>query len=163
MPTAISAQGFDFLVKREGCKLAPYRDSAGLWTIGVGHLLHPTELAQRAVMLGGEKVPFPLTEEQARALCRQDVAHAEAGVSRLVSAPLTTNQADALISFTFNVGTGLDGLAGSTLLRRLNARDYLAVPMQMRRWIHSGGKVDHGLENRREYEVHLWLGDWDGK
>jgi lysozyme len=48
----------------------------------------------------------------------------------------------------------------STLLRKLNAWDYDAVPKELRKWVYAGGKMSKGLVNRRENEIKLWSGDW---
>ena len=50
---------------------------------------------------------------------RSDVATAEAAVSRCVSVLLSQSQFDALVDFTYNVGSG--AFSRSTLLRDVNA------------------------------------------
>jgi lysozyme len=64
----------------------------------------------------------------------------------------------ALVSFVFNVGVG--AFQTSTLLRLLNASDYLSVPTQLRRWnketIKGVERPNVGLTNRREKEITLW-------
>lgn len=122
----------------------PYRDPAGFWTIGWGHLIKP-----------GEQFDEPLTEEQADDLLRADVADAVRGVERFVRVPLTDNQFGALVSFTFNVGAG--NLQKSTLLRLLNRGAYHAAADQFVRWNRAGGKVYRGLTLRREMERGLFL------
>ena len=77
----------------------------------------------------------------------------EADVKRLVDVPLTQYQFDALVSFVFNLGSGAFG--GSTLLKKLNAGDYSAVPAQLMRWNKAGGRVLRGLTRRRQAEIDL--------
>ena len=64
--------------------------------------------------------------------------------------PLNQDQFDALVCFTYNVGSG--SLHGSTLLTLLNQGQYDQVPAQMLRW----NKVNHepvaGLTRRRTAE-----------
>ena len=43
-----SKSGLEFITKWEGCILKPYKDIAGLRTIGVGHLIKPGEISQMA-------------------------------------------------------------------------------------------------------------------
>jgi lysozyme len=74
----------------------------------------------------------------------------------LVRVPLTQGQFDALVDFCFNLGEGR--LAGSTLLRELNAGLYAAAGQQLLAWDHAGGKVIPGLKARREAELALWTG-----
>jgi lysozyme len=156
-PTALSSRGRAHLIEFEGLRLLVYRDVAGLWTIGVGHLLTAEELRTGTLRIGDEVVPWRqrgLTEDQAYRLLDQDLAWAVRAVRELVRVPLTPGQFDALVSFTFNVGP--DALRTSTLLRRLNAGDYAAVPAQLRRWRFAKGREIDGLKNRREGEIALW-------
>ena len=68
--------------------------------------------------------------------------------------PLTSAQFDALTSFTFNLGAG--ALAESTLLKKLNARDYAGAQKEFGRWVHAGGEVLAGLVRRRAAEAKLF-------
>ena len=74
----------------------------------------------------------------------------------MVEVPLEQNQFDALISWTFNLGTG--ALSSSTLLKVLNDENYGGVPEQIKRWNMAGGKVLDGLVRRREAEALLFEG-----
>lgn len=163
---ATSEDGIAAISIREGRRHMMYRDSAGLPTIGVGHLLTRDELRSGKIAGVG---PWAggLTDEQVDLILRRDLAVAEDAVERYVTVPLTVNQYDALVSFVFNVGVGSPdtatgagtGFQGSTLLTILNSGNYAGVPAQLRRWIHSGGKIDPGLAVRREREVDQWLGE----
>lgn len=141
------------LTKREGCVLTMYKDSAGLATIGVGHLLTAEELASGQIAGLGLWRPG-ITAAQADDLLRRDLAVAEAAVESEVVVDLTPGQFDALVSFVFNVG--VTAFRHSTLLKLLNAGDYASVPAQLRRWVHAGGTVDPGLIRRRESEIRQW-------
>lgn len=94
------------------------------------------------------------TERQAEHGLRVDLMRFENAVSRLVTVPLTDNQFSALVSFAFNVG--VSAFQKSTLLRRLNAGDYDAVPGELMKWTRSKGRVMQGLVNRRSAEAGLW-------
>ena len=108
--------------------VVPYRCPANILTIGYGHTK-------------GVKKNMRLTTQEAEDLLRQDMKIYEADVKRLVDVPLTQYQFDALVSFVFNLGSGAFG--GSTLLKKLNAGDYSAVPAQLMRWNKArvGGKL----------------------
>jgi peptidoglycan hydrolase-like protein with peptidoglycan-binding domain len=86
----------------------------------------------------------------------EDVGRFEAAVNRLVKVPLSQGQFDALVSFSFNVGEG--ALADSTLLRKLNARDYKGARREFARWNKGGGRVLPGLTRRRAAEAKLFGG-----
>ena len=158
----MSAGGLESLKDREGVVLTMYRDSAGLPTIGCGHLLTKDELRSGKIAGLGEWTDG-LAAAQADELLQRDLAVAEVAVDR-VRVPLTIHQRDALVSFVFNVGVGTPGTAtmpgtgflGSTLLKKLNAGDYAGVPAQLRRWIHSAGRRDPILVTRRESEITQW-------
>lgn len=151
----VTRRGLDRIVHHEGLRLQMYRDSAGLPTIGVGHLLTRSELSSGKIFIGDEKVRWRdgLTKEQAFQLLDQDLDIAENAVEQ--AAPgLTDNQFDALVSFVFNVGVG--AFQRSTLLRRIRSGQLDDVPAQMARWTRAGGRVVRGLQVRREAEGALW-------
>jgi len=152
----MSENGLELLKQWEGFKLQQYKDSAGLPTIGVGHLITKSEQASGAIVINGVPVQYAngLTDQQALDLLSQDVGPAETSVNNGVKVALNQNQFDALVSFTFNVGGG--AFASSTLLKVLNQGQYDQVPDQLRRWNKAGGKVVQGLVNRRTNEINLW-------
>lgn len=151
----------DFIVDVEGCRLKAYDiegDVAGVDTIGVGHLLTDDELDSGELSIGGERIEWRngITKGQARNLLAQDLAEYVACVNHAVKVTLSENQKTALVSFCFNVGRG--AFTRSTLLKRLNAGEYDAVPGELHRWIRNNGKVIKGLINRRIKEAAMWSG-----
>jgi lysozyme len=137
-----SDQGLALTEQFEGLRLTAYQDSVGVWTIGYGHT-------------GLDVQPgLTITQEQAGALLLQDVAGAVAAVNRLVTVPLTQNQFDALVDFTFNEGQG--NLASSTLLRELNAGNTAGAAVQFLVWVYAGGVKLPGLVTRRQAEADLF-------
>lgn len=152
----MSKKGLDKLAEWEGVKTEVYKDSAGLPTIGVGHLLTKDELRSGKINILGRNVKYGdgLTEDQVEALFQQDIVSRETAVDKLVRVPLSQNQFDALVSFVFNVGR--QAFQNSTLLKVLNDGRYQDVPDQLERWIYSGGKKVDGLVNRRRNEISLW-------
>ena len=93
-----------------------------------------------------------ITEHDAEELLRKDLMWFEQEVCRLINGPLTQNEFDAIVSFTFNVGSG--ALADSTFRRRMNTGESKALCFQEEfpRW-NSGGLA--GLVRRRDAEVQL--------
>ena len=139
----LSTAGMELLKQAEGFRNRVYKDVAGIPTIGYGHrLLHL------------ESFPDGIDEEQASELLMADVRDAEQAVERMVKAPLTQGQFDALVDFTFNLGSGR--LASSTLLKSLNAGRYDDAAEQLLRWDHAGGQEMAALKARREAEAELW-------
>ena len=139
----LSAEGLDLIKKSEGFRDHVYRDVAGFPTIGYGHLITPSE-----------SFPDGIAEPQAATILACDVQAAEQAVARLVKVALTQGQFDALVDFCFNLGAGR--LAGSTLLRELNAGHHDAAAQQLFVWDHAGGVVNSGLKVRRQAEFELW-------
>lgn len=158
----LSERGLAALCALEGFRARPYRDVAGQMTVGYGHLMTRPEVLTGKIRIGMDYVSLRdgrgLSEAEGRALLAQDVAVAERAVTDWVMMPLGVREADALIIFTYNVGAGAFGK--STLLKKLNAGEYKAVPEQLRRWVYAGGEWCEGLENRREAEIKIWQGEY---
>jgi GH24 family phage-related lysozyme (muramidase)/peptidoglycan hydrolase-like protein with peptidoglycan-binding domain len=140
----------------EGFSSTPYNDPAGHATIGYGHLLHlgPVTAADRAKW-------GSISEAEGRALLDQDIGAVESQVKSLVKVPITQGQLDALVSFGFNLGTGQDGLGGSTLLRKLNEGDYAGAQKEFGRWVKATDQNGNlitlpGLVTRRANEAQLF-------
>lgn len=112
---------------------------AGYPTIGYGHLVRSGESYTE------------ISETEAEELLRKDVELAERAVLRLANVPLTDGQFDALVSFTFNLGSG--AFQRSTLRRKVNRQAHVEVPAQLMRWVWAGGRKLKGLEKRRELEA----------
>lgn len=138
-----------FIADREGFRAEPYQDSGrGVWTIGYGF----TYSADGSPV--GPHTP-PVTREDAYARLQGMVARVVASVQQMVAVRVTDNQLAALASFAFNEGT--HALRGSTLLELLNQGRPEQAAEQFAAWVYAGGKVSHGLVNRRHMEAALFL------
>ena len=144
----------EFIKREEALRLNAYYDQPGrkgVLTIGWGHT--------------GSDVyeGLTVTEERADELLRVDIKWAEDAVKRAVRVTITENQRAALVSLTFNIGTGsaTSGFKGSTVLRKLNAGDIEGAADAFLLWnkITVDGKkiISAGLRNRRERERALFL------
>lgn len=136
----------NLLIEFEGLRLIAYKDGGGVWTIGVGH----TSDKYQKVYAG-----LTITKVRAFELLDIDLAEAEGAVNDLVKVPLNANQYGALVSWTFNLGEG--ALKASTMLRKLNARDYKGAADEMLKWDHDDGVKVKGLTRRRKAERALFL------
>ena len=142
-----SDNAFDMIKKFEGYSATAYPDpgtGGEPFTLGYGHTDR-----------GKVKLGDVCDEPQADYWLRQDVQTAVDGVNRLVTVPLTQNQFDALVDFSYNVGLG--NLERSTLLKKLNSGDYEGAANEFPRWNKANGKVMNGLTRRREAEKALFL------
>ena len=140
--------GLDLITRFEGLRLIPYLDSARVPTIGYGSTRY--EDGTRVTMK--DKA---ITQAQAKTLFMNTLTTYEAAVNRNVKVPISQNQFDSLVSFTYNLGE--ENLRTSTLLRKLNVRDYKGAADQFPRWNKAAGRVLNGLVRRRAAERELFL------
>lgn len=132
----------------EGCSLTPYQDGAGIFTQGYGHT-------------GGVTANSPLwTQRQADDQLLADMGNVEAGVTRIIRRPLSSNQFSALVSLAYNIGLG--NFSASTVAAMLNAGLFAQAPAAFMKWVKikdpATGElvVSDGLVRRRSAEVRLF-------
>lgn len=134
----LSASAFVGLLTAEGYRSEAYIPIKGdVPTIGFG--------TTEGVQLGDKITPV-----QALARAVADVGRYEGALRRCVKVPLYQHEYDAYISLSYNIGGG--AFCGSTLVRKLNASDYVGACEEILRWNKAGGKVLRGLVIRREAE-----------
>ena len=130
------------LVKRyEGCRLTPYMDMVGIWTVGYGST---TEVVP------GERI----SQAEAEDRLQEDMEIAEACVNGAVTSTLTQNQFDALCSWVFNLGC--KRFRESTMLAKINAGEWDQAAIELRKWDMAGGRHVDGLMRRRRDESKLF-------
>ena len=143
----LSYNGICFLKEREGFKADAYKDVAGIWTIGYG----TTKIDGKPVEQG-----MSCTREQADVWLYKDLAWAQTAVNQLARQILKQNQYDALVSFVYNIGES--AFSKSTLLRKLNANDFIGAAAEFLRWDIAGGQHSKGLLARRLLEQDMFTG-----
>ncbi len=137
-----STAGLALTKSFEGLRTEAYQDAAGVWTIGYGHT-------------GADVQPgLKISEFEAEALLRADLAPAVTCVNRAVEVNITQAQFDALVDFCFNTGRG--SFRNSSLLRYVNAEDFAGAIVQFGLWVHAGGEVQPGLVRRRNTEAEMF-------
>ncbi|PZQ78015.1 MAG: muraminidase [Variovorax paradoxus] len=139
----------DAIKEHEGLRLVAYLDSVGVWTIGYGDT-------------GPDVVKgLTITKEGAEKRLRKRLVEFEGYVNTYVKVPLKQHQFDALVSLVYNIGPA--NFKTSTLLKKLNAGDYIGAADQFLVW--NKGRVDgklvviKGLANRRAKERKQFLGE----
>jgi lysozyme len=137
----------DTIIKRikefEGFSAKPYRDSAGVLTIGYG----TTKDADKY---------NTISKAQADLLLRRDLAQFENQLNNYIAArgyELTQNQFDALVSFLYNVGSIRAGSGLDTAIRSGKPK---VVAANLQRYVYAGGQKLAGLVKRRGYEAYLF-------
>jgi len=159
-----SNNGIAILKQLEGCvkqngKHVIYNDQTGKpaptnipiprgATIGYGHLIKP-----------GEDFTIGITEDTATQLLRGDIKTAENIVQNTITVPLTQNQFDALVIFTYNIGA--KNFAKSTVVKYINNPTYHntrypTLESAWRAWNKSCGCEMAGLNQRRDTELKLF-------
>lgn len=136
----LSAAGLILIAVMEGFSPVPYKDPVGIPTDGFGNTHDVGK---------NKSVPEHLNQ------LLLNTSSAGKAVSRCIKQPMTQNQYDAFVSFTFNVGEG--AFCSSTLVKRFNAGDAEGACDELLRWVYAGGKKLKGLEARRQKERELCL------
>lgn len=128
--------------RSEGLRLAAYRDTAGVWTIGYGH----AKGVRRGDRIG---------RATAEAYLLRDLLPIEKFLNS-VTQVRTQGQFDALADFAYNLGLG--NLKSSTLFKYVKAgKPDKDIQAQFRRWVYAGGKRLDGLVRRREWEAQRYV------
>ncbi|KAI4178707.1 MAG: hypothetical protein LQ346_007359 [Caloplaca aetnensis] len=140
----LSANGAKFIAGFEGFRADFYDDAAGVKTIGYGHACQPESEC--------DNIDAPITEAEGQALLKSDAAAFVACINEDVNVPLTQNQFDALVSFTYNLGCGNE----DDIAAYLNRNDFSGATTAMKEYVHAGGEVLQGLVRRRQEEVDLF-------
>ena len=150
----LSSKGTKLIQAFESCersigggKFKAYYDPVGVLTIGWGHTNDNGRQFDTSSVW---------TQNECDAAFQEDMRHFEKAVKGLVTVPLDQNQFDALVSFCYNCGEG--NLGGSTLLKKVNSRDFSGAAKEFGKWVHGGGKVLKGLVRRRASEALLFQG-----
>ena len=114
----ISQKGLAELVGHEGMCLRPYKDSVGVWTIGVGSTI--SEGIDISKMNKTEYVSVKFVMD----LFHKGIVKYENAINKALKVPVTQEQFDALVSVCYNIGCA--GASNSTFMKRINAGDSAA-------------------------------------
>ena len=146
----VSKAGIALIKHHEGVRNRPYKCPAGLWTVGVGHLIGD-----------GKSLPADynrtFTTEEIDGILKSDLRRFELGISKMLpNVPLRQCEFDCLVSFAFNLGLGT--FQRSTLRQALLRNDKKAAMESLVKYCRAGGKILKGLQTRRLDEKALFEG-----
>jgi lysozyme len=146
----VSKAGILLIKHHEGVRNRAYRCPAGLFTIGVGHLIGD-----------GKSLPADwnrtFTAEEIDGLLKSDLRRFELGVHKMLpNVPLRQHEFDAIVSFCFNLGLGC--FQRSTLRQALLRGNKKAAMESLVKYCRAGGKILRGLQIRRLDEKALFEG-----
>jgi lysozyme len=142
----VSDQGIFALALHEGIVPAPYLDSVGVWTFGIGHTAS-AGAPDPATLARGNPADLDAALAHAFAVFRHDLAKFEKRVNDAVKVPLRQHEFDALVSFDFNTG----GIGRAQLTRHLNNGDRKAAAAAFMGWV-----KPPEIRGRREAERRLF-------
>lgn len=120
----ISHDGVRMLEEREGLRTSAYKDSVGVWIIGIGHTsaAGPPEVHQG----------LTITREEAYEIFARDVVQYEEAVLKTVKVHMHQHEFDAYTSLCYNVGQG--GFARSSTAKKMNAGDRHGAAQAILSW-----------------------------
>ena len=175
--SAVPDAAIRLIKKYEGFESSPYVCPGNKLTVGYGHIVKDnksyggftgkhihrvydvldkrTTLNKQATSDLRKIFPDLINEEQASTLLIEDAAPMMKNALRLVHVKLNASQRAAICSFVFNLGVW--NFEKSTLLKKLNNKDYRGAADEFLRWVHAGGQRLKGLERRRQEERELFL------
>ena len=138
----IAQSTLSLIIGFEGKRNRAYKDSRGLPTIGVGHLILPSE---------SYLLTATLTDEQVEDLLRKDLEWCETAINGCIQTPINQNEFDALCSLCFNIGAA--NFKNSLVVKKLNANDYQGAADAFLNW-----DKPPELLGRRQKERELFIG-----
>lgn len=150
MRRTVSDNAVEFARRWETFKPVPYYATAkekerGILTWGYGHT------GTRA------QAPASITEPDARALLRQDMAEAERQVDAVAHPLVSGAHFDAMVDLVFNAGPKVIG-ADTGTGQALRRGDIATLRTKLPQFIYQGGKVMLGLRRRATGRLALFDG-----
>ena len=144
----VSERGIKLIKHHEGVRNRPYRCPAGLWTVGVGHLIGDGKSLPKS----WDKL---FTKEEIDGILKRDLRRFELGVHKMLpNMFLRQHEFDALVSFCFNLGLGC--FQRSTIRQALLRGDKKKAMESLLKYCRAGGKILRGLQTRRLDEKALF-------
>lgn len=157
----VSSRGVLEIAELEGIVPAPYKDSKGIWTFGIGHTAYAGD-PDPAEMPKGMPADIMPALQLALTILARDISRVEARIRTHVKVPLQPHQVDALASVDLNTGfiyykNKVGKLVNAVAIDKLNAGDYQGCADAFLNWL-----KPPELKKRRESERNLFLtGDYD--
>lgn len=119
----VSERGLAEIASHEGIVLSRYKDSVGVWTIGIGHTVS-------AGQPDPSKVTRELSLREVMEIFARDIQKFEKRVNKAFTRQLTQEQFDAAVSFDFNTG----GIHRATWVKKFNSGDFNGARRSFMAW-----------------------------
>lgn len=123
MAMKVSREGLIEIAAHEGIVTSPYRDSVGVWTVGIGHTASAGAPDPKI-----DRREFSIPEIMD--IFTRDIARFEARVNRAFKVKLKQHEFDAAVSFDFNTG----GIFRASWVKDINAGNRAAAAKAFMRW-----------------------------
>lgn len=141
------------LVLYEGLKLKAYKDSVGIWTVGIGSIRHLDGTSVKQGDVVTEEMAYRMATVEAQNMFRE--------LTAALKVPQTENQLIALLCLMYNIGSG--GLKLSSVLKSINSKASMSeIEQNWYKWNKgtvNGKKVElPGLTARRKSEFKIYSG-----
>ncbi len=113
----------------EGVVPAPYLDSKGILSYGIGHTVRAGGINPNDLDVG---VPLdvPNALKTVFAQFREDLKRFERDCNEAIEVPVNQHEFDAAVSFHYNTGA----IRGATWVKTLNKGDYIKAGTQIMNW-----------------------------
>lgn len=142
----ISKNCLDLVKKFEGCRLTAYRDEVGVWTIGYGITNSDKSITGTTIKRG-----LKISKETAEKWLEESLNKKYLPiVLKYDEYNWNQNELDALVSFTYNIGS-------ITQLTAKGTRSKKTIAAKLLEYNKAGGKVYRGLTRRRKAEQKLFI------
>lgn len=118
-----SKRGLAEIASHEGIVMSKYKDSVGVWTIGIGH-------TKNAGAPDPEKLKAALSLDKIMQIFSSDIKKFETRVLSAFTRTLSQAQFDAAVSFDFNTG----GIHRASWVKQFNKGDDQAARYSFMKW-----------------------------
>ena len=129
-----------FIAKWEGLELKPYKDVGGVWTVCYGETK-------------GIDIHKTYTKQECEEILIKRVSEFNANIMEHVKVDIPYTLEASITSFSYNVGES--AFKKSTMLRKINRKDFKGACKELDRWVYVGSMFVRGLSNRRKAEKKL--------
>lgn len=136
-----SERGLAEIASHEGIVMSKYKDSVGVWTIGIGH-------TKNAGAPDPEKLKDALPLDKIMQIFASDIKKFENRVLSAFTRTLTQAQFDAAVSFDFNTG----GILRASWVKQFNKGDDQAARHSFMKW-----RKPREIIPRRQAECNLFF------
>lgn len=144
MNMTTSQSGIDLIKNYESLRLDAHEvEDEGKLTIGYGHYDDPDVTPGMII-----------TEAAAEVFLRADIQKHENDVNNAVKVPLTQNQFDALVSFSFNTGAP----RRDSVFEEINKGNFDKAMIELAGWRNFDTRFYNGIKKRRNDEIELFMG-----